>query len=232
VKLAIIPARGGSKRIPRKNIRKFAGKPIISYSIEAAKESQLFDRIVVSTDDSEIAQISNEWGAETPFIRPKELADDYVNTNMVIKHAIQWYQNHGEDVQYACCIYATAPFLQPSYLREGFIGLSNSMKSFAFSVTSFPFPIQRAILISKEGTVNPLYPEYIFTRSQDLDLAYHDAGQFCWGSSEAFLNNSVIFSPASLPVILPRYMVQDIDTLEDWRRAELLYKALQMSLSE
>lgn len=229
VKLAIIPARGGSKRIPRKNIRQFAGKPIIAHSIEAAIQSQLFDRIIVSTDDPEIAQVAKDWGAETPFLRPKELADDYTGTNTVIKHAIQWHNNQSIDIQFACSIYATAPFLQAQYLREGFERLSESGKSFAFSVTSFPFPIQRAIRIANDGSVGAFYPEYISARSQDLEEAYHDAGQFCWGRAEAFLNDVVVFSAASLPVILPRHLVQDIDTLEDWRRAELMYQAWQMS---
>lgn len=229
MKLAIIPARGGSKRIPRKNIRQFAGKPIIAYSIEAAKQSQLFDRIIVSTDDPEIAQVANEWGAETPFLRPNVLADDYTGISAVIKHAIQWHNNQGENIQYACCIYATAPLLQARYLREGFAKLSASKKSFALSVTSFPFPIQRAIRITNEGAVGAFYPEYASSRSQDLEEAYHDAGQFCWGRAEAFVNDVAVFSAASLAVILPRHLVQDIDTLEDWQRAELMYQAWQMS---
>lgn len=225
MKLAIIPARGGSKRIPHKNIRPFVGKPIIAYSIQAALESKLFDKVIVSTDDEKIANIARQFGAETPFLRPTDLADDYTGTNAVVKHAISWFIEQGIEVQYACCIYATSPFLQPCYLQQGFEKLNNSDKAFAFSVTTFPFPIQRAIKIKTDGSVKAFFPENIEKRSQDLDEAYHDAGQFYWGRTEAFLQDIEMFSESSLPVILPRYLVQDIDTLEDWTRAELMYQA-------
>lgn len=225
MKVAIIPARGGSKRIPRKNIKLFAGKPIIAYSIEAAQNCGLFDRVVVSTDDDEIAEVARSFGAAIPFLRPKELADDHTGTNEVVKHAIQWFAAQGRPVNYACCIYATAPFLQPAFLREGYEKLAASAKSYAFAVTSFPFPIQRAIRLRPEGTVEPLHPEYIFARSQDLEETYHDSGQFLWGRAEAFLSDTIAFSPASIPVIIPRYLVQDIDTPEDWTRAELMFQA-------
>lgn len=224
--IAIIPARGGSKRIPRKNICIFAGKPIIAYSIKAARQSGLFDRIVVSTDDAEIARVASEWGAEIPFLRPAALADDFSGTNAVVKHAIRWLNDRGDSIDYACCIYPTAPFLQTCYLREGYDKLVASGKSFVFSVTTFRFSIQRAIRINVEGAIEALYPEHIFTRSQDLETAYHDAGQFYWGRADAFLDDVVIYSPASLPVVLPGYLVQDIDTLDDWRRAELMYASL------
>jgi len=225
--VAIIPARGGSKRIPRKNIRLFAGKPIIAYSIEAARASGLFDRVIVSTDDQEIAAVAENFGAEIPFLRPKALADDHAGTNAVVRHALQWYRERQEMPQYACCLYATAPFVQTGYLRQGFEKLVASGKSFAFSVTSFPFPIQRAIKIRPDGAVEPFCPEQVFVRSQDLEEAYHDAGQFYWGRAEAFLRDAVVFSPESVPVILPRHLVQDIDTEEDWKRAELMFRALQ-----
>ncbi|WP_020675714.1 pseudaminic acid cytidylyltransferase [Geopsychrobacter electrodiphilus] len=223
--VAIIPARGGSKRIPRKNIRIFAGKPIIAYSIEAARASGLFDRIIVSTDDEEIAAVAQNLGAEAPFLRPKEIADDFAGTNAVVKHCLQWLETNGFPAQYACCIYATAPFVQAAFLRKGFAKLIESGKAFAFSVTSFPFPVQRALKINSQGLVEPFYPENIFARSQDLEESFHDAGQFYWGRAEAFLTDIVTFSPASVPVILPRHLVQDIDTEEDWERAELMYKA-------
>lgn len=226
--IAVIPARGGSKRIPRKNIREFCGKPMVAWSIGAAKESSLFDHIIVSTDDHEIADIARQWGAEVPFMRPAKLADDYTGTNTVVKHAIQWYQDRAHSISLACCIYATAPFIRPEYLRKGHDKLINSDKSFAFSVTSFPFPIQRAIRIDGMGEVKAFWPEYINTRSQDLEEAYHDAGQFYWGRPEAFLNDKVTYSKISIPVILPRYLVQDIDTNEDWRRAELMFEALSV----
>ncbi len=226
--IAVIPARGGSKRIPRKNIRLFAGKPIISYSIEAAKKSGLFNRIIVSTDDNDIAAVAESFGAETPFRRPEELANDFADTNAVMKHAIQWLADAGTSADYFCCIYATAPFVQVEYLIKGFELLSKKGKSFAFSVTSFPFPIQRAIKIRDDNIVEPFYPEFISCRSQDLEEAFHDAGQFYWGKAEAFLNDEPLFSSVSVPVILPRYLVQDIDTEEDWKRAELIFKTLQL----
>jgi pseudaminic acid cytidylyltransferase len=226
--IAIIPARGGSKRIPRKNIRMFAGKPIIAYSILAALETGLFERVIVSTDDEEIAEVAKCYGAEVPFLRPKSLADDFTGTNAVVKHAIQWCMDQGNPVEFACCIYATAPFVASRYLKEGYAKLSASEKSFAFSVTSFPFPVQRALRITKDESVEALYPDYIFTRSQDLEEAYHDAGQFYWGKFDAFLHNEILFSPVSIPILLPRHLVQDIDTLEDWKRAELMFSAVQM----
>jgi len=225
VKLAIIPARGGSKRIPHKNIRPFIGKPIIAYSIQAALESKLFNKVIVSTDDEKIANIARQFGAETPFLRPTNLADDYTGTNTVVKHAISWFIEQGTEVQYACCIYATAPFLHMRNLQEGFEKLYNSNKAFVFSVTTFPFPIQRAIKIKTDGSVEAFFPENTEKRSQDLEEAYHDAGQFYWGKAESFLQGIEIFSESSLPVVLPRYLVQDIDTLEDWTRAELMYQA-------
>lgn len=228
MRVAVIPARGGSKRIPRKNIKNFCGRPIISYSIQAAKNSDLFDRIIVSTDDEEIAEISRVHGGETPFLRPKELSDDYTGTSAVIRHTLTWLKDQGEHVSHVCCIYATAPFVQPRYLEEGYRLLIKSEKSFAFSVTSFPFPIQRAVRIREDGALEAIYPEHVNARSQDLEEAFHDAGQFYWGTAKAFLSDEVLFSPVSMPVILPRYLVQDIDTPEDWRRAELMYKAMRL----
>ena len=227
MKVAIIPARGGSKRIPRKNVRLFAGKPIIAHSIGAALDSGCFDRVIVSTDDVEIAAVAREWGAETPFVRPPELADDHTGTNAVVKHAINWLAEQGTPATYACCIYATAPFVQARYLQEGLARLLERRRGYAFSVTSFPFPIQRAIRINAEGAVEAIWPENIFRRSQDLEEAFHDAGQFYWGSTDAYLTDEVVFSPASVPIVLPRHLVQDIDTFEDWRRAELMFRVIQ-----
>jgi pseudaminic acid cytidylyltransferase len=226
--VAVIPARGGSKRIPRKNIKLFAGKQIIGYSIEAAKRCGLFDRILVSTDDEEIAAVARGFGAETPFLRPPTLADDFTGTNAVVKHAITWLAGNGYDVDCACCIYATAPFLQPEYLAEGYRKLLAGDNSFAFSVTSFRFAIQRALRVTPLESVEAIFPEHIFTRSQDLEEAYHDAGQFYWGRSEAFLKDLILFSSASSAVILPRHLVQDIDTPQDWEEAELMFHAQQL----
>ena len=225
MRIAIIPARGGSKRIPRKNIRPFHGKPMIAYSIDAARRSGLFAGIVVSTDDPEIARVATELGAETPFVRPAPLSDDHTGTNAVVRHALEWLAEHGRSAEYACCIYATAPFIKPEYLRAGFERLSSSGKSFAFSVTSFPFAVQRALRIDAGGGLEPCWPQHASSRSQDLEELYHDAGQFYWGRASAFLSDVPLYSPASLPIILPRHLVQDIDTLEDWRRAELMYAA-------
>ncbi|WP_426204922.1 pseudaminic acid cytidylyltransferase [Pseudomonas sp. TWP3-1] len=222
--VAIIPARGGSKRIPRKNLKAFDGVPMIVRSIRTALESGLFDQVVVSTDDQEIAEIARAHGAEVPFMRPAELADDFAGTAAVIVHALQQLPSF----DYACCVYATAPLLQARYLRQGFELLEqHADKSFAFSVCSFGFPVQRALTLDGQGALTPLYPQFRDTRSQDLPEAFQDAGQFYWGRSAAWLSGEVMFSPASLPVILPRHLVQDIDTPEDWQRAEYLYAALK-----
>lgn len=226
MKIAVIPARGGSKRIPRKNIRMFCGKPIIAYSISAAQQTGLFDQVVVSTDDEEIASVAREFGATTPFVRPKELADDFTGTNAVVKHAVAWFNAQSNDVTHACCLYATAPLLQARFITEGYEALSRSDAAFAFSVTSYAFPIQRALRVTPEGRVDAIYPEHRMTRSQDLEHAYHDAGQFYWGTARAFLEDLPVFAPHSIGVILPRHLVQDIDTLEDWDQAELMYRAI------
>ena len=227
MKLAIIPARGGSKRIPRKNIKPFCGKPMIAWSIEAALESGCFDRVIVSTDDDEIAEVARQHGAEVPFMRPLELSDDHTGTIPVIRHAIETINSQGRAVEQACCLYATAPFIQAEDLRRGLEILQGSGGDYAFSVTSYAFPIQRAIRLTPEGRVEMFNPEHFNTRSQDLEEAYHDAGQFYWGRADAWLQGKMIFSPASLPVMLPRHRVQDIDTPEDWVRAEWLFKAMQ-----
>jgi len=226
MKIAVIPARGGSKRIPRKNIKNFLGKPIIAYSIETAITSGIFDKVIVSTDDDEIVQVAKKYGAEVPFIRPKTLADDYTGTNDVVKHTINQLIEEGVDIDYVCCIYATTPLLEARFLKEGFEKLKNTGKAFVFSVTSFPSPIQRAIKI-KDGKVSMFFPEHSMTRSQDLEEAYHDAGQFYWGKASSFLNDQELFSSRSYAVVLPRDLVQDIDSMEDWRKTELMYEAIQ-----
>ena len=227
MKLAIIPARGGSKRIPRKNIKPFCGKPMIARSIEAALESGCFDRVIVSTDDMEIAEVAHQCGAEVPFMRPSELSDDYTGTVPVVRHAVEWLIANGEAPELVCCIYATAPFVTGEDIRRGLESLTDSGCDYAFSVTSYAFPIQRAIRITSTGRVDMFHPEHFGTRSQDLEEAYHDAGQFYWGRADAWLRGRVIFGPDSSPVLLPRYRVQDIDTPEDWDRAEWLFKAMQ-----
>jgi pseudaminic acid cytidylyltransferase len=227
MRLAVIPARGGSKRIPRKNIKSFCGKPMIAWSIEAALQSGCFDQVVVSTDDAEIAETARQHGAQVPFIRPAELSDDRTGTTPVIRHAIEWFQAQGQIPKQVCCVYATAPFVSVDDLRRGLTVLIETACDYAFSVTSYAFPIQRAIRINDAGRVQMFNPEHFNIRSQDLEEAYHDAGQFYWGHAQAWLEERIIFSPASVPVLLPRHRVQDIDTPEDWARAEWMFKALQ-----
>ena len=229
MKVAIIPARGGSKRIPRKNIKLFHGKPMIVYSIEAAKASGCFEQVIVSTDDQEIADIAKRYGAEVPFMRPPKLADDFATTGQVIAQVIEQLNERGEQPEKVCCLYATAPFVLPEDIARGLKLLESEQADFAFSATSFPFPIQRAIRLDKSNRVEMFQPEHLLTRSQDLEEAYHDAGQFYWGTCEAFLEQRPFFSPASVAVILPRTRVQDIDTEGDWKRAEAMYLALQSS---
>ena len=223
--VAIIPARGGSQRIPRKNIKLFNGEPMIAHSIRAALASGAFDQVVVSTDDEEIADVARHYGAEVPFMRPADLADAFTGTAAVIQHALGALSY---SFDYACCIYATAPLLQARYLRQGLEALEAAAeKSYAFSVCSFGFPVQRALLIDSDGCLGAMHPEFRSVRSQDLPVAYQDAGQFYWGRSEAWRRGDTVFSELSLPVILPRHLVQDIDSPEDWLRAEYLYAALK-----
>ena len=226
--IAIITARGGSKRIPRKNIKPFCGKPMIAWSIEVARQSGCFDRVIVSTDDEEIAQVAKQYDAEVPFMRPPELSDDYTGTIPVIAHAIEWFNSRGNAVQEACCIYATAPFVRTDDIGRGLELLKTEQCDYAFSATSYAFPIQRAIRISAQGRISMFNPEHFNTRSQDLEEAFHDAGQFYWGRADAWLQGRVIFGERSVPVPLPRYRVQDIDSADDWLRAEWMFKAMQM----
>lgn len=229
MRLAVIPARGGSKRIPRKNIKHFGGQPMIVWSVAAAKQSGCFDRIIVSTDDAEIAQVAKAHGAEVPFMRPPELSDDHTGTIPVIAHAIDWHNANAQAVSQACCIYATAPFVHAQDLQRGLQVLQASGADYAFSVTSYPFPIQRAIRITQAQRVEMFQPEHFNTRSQDLEEAWHDAGQFYWGKASAWLAQQTLFGPGAAPVPMPRHRVQDIDTPEDWVRAELMHQALNLS---
>jgi len=223
--IAIIPARGGSKRIYKKNIKDFFNKPLIAYSIETALESKLFDKVIVSTDDEEISKIAKEYGAEVPFIRPSELSDDFTGTADVTSHAVNFFKNRGHKYDYACTIYATAPLLQKEYLIEGFEKLKNSDAVHTFSATTMPYPIQRAFKIDNSGRCLMFTPEFYNTRSQDLEESYQDAGQFYWDKI-GIHSDEIMFGKDSIPIILPRYLVQDIDTLEDWDRAELMYETV------
>jgi len=226
--VAIIPARGGSKRIPRKNIRLFHNKPMLSYSIEAAIESNLFDKVIVSTDDQSIAEVAKEYGASVPFIRPAEFSDDHTGVLDVVKHSIEWCELNIGTVDNVALLYATAPFITAPVLKEAFDLFNSADCSYVLPVARFSFPIQRALNIQSDGCIGMIQPEHRVTRSQDLQEAYHDAGQFCIGSARAFLNSEDIYSGVTLPYVLPVEKVQDIDTEEDWAHAELLYK-LQMS---
>ena len=227
MRLCVIPARGGSKRIPRKNIKSFCGQAIIGYSIKAALESKCFDQVIVSTDDTEIAEVAKSFGAIVPFVRPDELANDHAATIPVVKHTIEWFDEQGQSPTDVCCLYATAPFIQSQTISKAFQQLQESEAGYCFSVTSFAFPIQRSIRITQDDKVDMFYPENFNVRSQDLEEAYHDAGQFYWGKAQAFKDELPIFSETASPYILPRYLVQDIDTMEDWIRAEAMHRVLQ-----
>ncbi|NLG35725.1 MAG: pseudaminic acid cytidylyltransferase [Lentisphaerae bacterium] len=230
--VAVIPARGGSKRIPRKNLRPFNGKPVLAYAIDAARQCGCVDRILVSTDDDEVASLARSLGAEVPFRRPPDLADDHAPLGAVMRHAVQWMLVQGWDLDYVACLFATAPFLTPAILRDALHRLqADPSMQYAFGAARFPFPIQRAVRILPGGGVEPFTPRCMGMRSQDLEDAYHDAGQFFWGRPDAILARATIFSPRSIPVVIPSCRVQDIDTPEDWERAEFLHQALHLSES-
>lgn len=223
--VAIIPARGGSKRIPRKNIKAFCGKPLIAYSIEVAKQSELFDAIIVSTDDEEIASVALHYGADVPFIRPTELSDDFTGTGAVVAHALKILKEENKSFDFACTLYATAPLLRCEYLIQGFETLRQSDATYTFGATSMPFPIWRTFKITTNNRCEMFWKENFSKRSQDLEVAYHDAGQFYWKNLHQ-TKDDIMFGAQSIPIVLPRHLVQDIDTLEDWTRAELMYKIL------
>lgn len=226
MRLCVIPARGGSKRIPRKNIKPFRGKPIIAYSIETALQSDCFDQVIVSTDDSEIASISESYGAIVPFIRPSSLADDHADTASVIRHAIEWMESNNTPVSEICCIYATAPFLRSDDIKAALKQLISVSADYCFSVAQYVYPIQRALSITQEHRILMQSPELVNTRSQDLEDMYHDAGQFYWGTADAWRAAKPILSSESSPFLIPTYRVQDIDTIEDWQRAEYMFDAI------
>ena len=227
MKLAVIPARGGSKRIPRKNIKLFQGKPMVSYAISAAIRSGLFDRVIVSTDDEEIAQVALAYGAESPFMRPSFLADDITPTVPVIAHALSIVQSMGWGVQDLCCIYPGVPFISIKDLQFGYEKLLLSGANYVFPVTAFPSPIQRALRRFPDGSVMPFQPEYSGWRTQDLEPGYFDAGQFYWGKPAAWLQG-VNIHLSGVTFVIPEWRVVDIDTPEDWERAELLYQSLSL----
>jgi pseudaminic acid cytidylyltransferase len=224
MKVAVIPARGGSKRIPRKNIRPFAGKPMICYAIDAALAVGVFAHVLVSTDDDEIAAVAVSAGAEVPFLRPPELADDHTPTVPVIAHALRHCLERHWPVASACCIYPGVPLLDPSDIVTALTALDKRNAAYVFPVTAFPSPIQRALRLEVGGRVAPFNPEYAATRTQDLEPAYFDAGQFYWGRTQAWMDGLNIHANGSA-VIIPEWRVVDIDTPADWERAEMLYRS-------
>jgi len=226
MRVAVIPARGGSKRIPRKNIRIFQGKPIIGYSIECALRSGLFGRVIVSTDDSQIAEVARDFGAEVPFVRPAALADDHAGTVEVIADAVEWLLDSGVTPSAVCCIYATAPLVQQSDLKKGLALLESGNWQYVFSAAAYPAPIFRSFRRNVHGGVEMFFPEHAESRSQDLPQAFHDAAQFYWGQPQAWATALPIFDHHSTVIEIPRWRVQDIDTEEDWARAEDLARSL------
>lgn len=228
MKIALIPARGGSKRIPRKNVRHFCGQPMICWVVQAAKHSGCFDRIVVSTDDAEVAEVAVSSGAEVPFLRPAWLSDDNTGLIDVIRHAINELVPQPGSDDWVCNLLATAAFLQAQDLQAAWELIDERRDvDFALAVAAFPAPVQRALKLDKESRVSMFDPEQFPKRSQDLEPAYHDAGQFCWGRAQAWLKVSNVFTPSCVAMRLPAYRVQDIDTPDDWSRAEWLFKAMR-----
>jgi N-acylneuraminate cytidylyltransferase len=228
LKIAVIPARGGSKRLPRKNIKDFLGKPIIAWSIEAAIESSIFDLIIVSTDDEEVALIARQFGAITPFIRPKELSGDLVGTIPVIAHAIEWVSKEMGPVTQVCCIYPTAPFIEVSSLRKGLEILQDGDWSYVFTASESKNSVYRSFSQNHESLgVEMIFPDCYYTRTQDLPKTYNDAAQFYWGTSEAWLKALPVFASYSYPLVVEKNKAQDIDDLDDWQVAENLCKVMK-----
>ncbi len=223
--IAIITARGGSKRIPRKNIKEFCGKPIIAYSIEAAISSGIFDEVMVSTDDEEIAGIAQKYGAEVPFYRSAEKADDHAPTIEVIKEVLGEYKKLGEEFDYVCCIYPTAPFITEEKLKKAFETLKDSGKDALVPVVKFSFPPQRCFVIEDES-LKYKWPENEFARSQDLVPFYHDAGQFYFQKTKTLLEGNSLVPANTAPFIVDDMEVQDIDTFDDWNIAEIKYRKM------
>ena len=227
MRIAVIPARGGSKRVPRKNIKLFCGQPIISWSIIAAKESKVFDKIIVSTEDAEVAEIAREWGAETPFMRPPYLADDMTGTVPVIAHAVSSCIQLGLNIDWACCIYPCSPLIRPSDLNDAMRLALNNNVDFVYPVTHYAHPVQRAMEMNADGSMSFLHPECELARTQDLDVLLHDAGQFYVGKSQAWLDQKRMHT-GGIGMKIPNWRVVDIDTLDDWKRAELIFTNLSV----
>ncbi|MFL6734559.1 MAG: pseudaminic acid cytidylyltransferase [Sphingomicrobium sp.] len=226
MRIAVLPARGASKRIPRKNIRSFCGRPIIAWSIDAARSTGLFDHVIVSTDDGDIANLAQELGAEVPFMRPPELADDHTGTIAVVAHATKWAKQQHWPLEAVCCIYPTAPLIYPGDLAEGLRLLTEGAHDFVLTATDYASPIFRAFRQDDDGGIEMFFPEHFESRSQDLPNAFHDAAQFYWGRPDAWLNANTLFGRRTRALVIPRWRVQDIDTPDDWVRAEALFRSL------
>lgn len=223
--IAIITARGGSKRIPRKNVKEFCGKPIIEYSINAALNSGIFDEVMVSTDDKEIADISVKCGAEIPFMRSEKTSNDHASTADVLKEVLEKYEESGKNFEYACCIYPTAPFITPEKLKKAMDILIEQNADTVMPVVAYSFPPQRAVVI-ENGIIKPQYPEFQSYRSQDLETIYHDCGQFYFISVKVFKESGKLIGNNTVPIIVDETEVQDIDNITDWKIAEMKYRLI------
>lgn len=226
MKVCVIPARGGSKRIPRKNIKEFHGLPVISYAIKAALSSKIFDKVVVSTDDNEIMAVAESYGAICPFRRPENISSDHTATAPVILHAIEFYKKLGEEVDEVCILYPVNPLISPELLNEAYSKWNKSLFSYIFGVCIFESAPQRALYEVKDGGVEAFYPEFNYVRTQDLVPAFYDAGMFYFCKAKALIEGEVMHSKVAQPFFVPRHLVHDIDTQEDWEFAEKMYELL------
>lgn len=226
-RIVVITARGGSKRIPKKNIKEFCGEPIIAYAIKTAKESHIFDEVMVSTDSKEIAEIAQRYGAAVPFMRSKKNADDYATTEDVIMEVVDNYRRIGKEYDYVCCLYPTTPFITGDILNRAMQIMEDKKPSVVIPVVQFSYPPQRCFIIDEDGYAKFKYPQYVKTRSQDLEKEYHDAGQFYVYNVEKLFEKKGIIEDDFIPIVLPEICVQDIDTLDDWKMAELKYQVLK-----
>lgn len=224
--ICIIPARGGSKRIPRKNVKDFLGKPIIAYSIEAALESGIFNEVMVSTDDQEIAEVALKYGAKVPFLRSEETSNDFATTSDVMNEVLDNYKQEGHDFDVICCIYATAPFVTPEKIQQAGMLLEEGKFDSAFTCTAFSYPVLRGLVIDKEGRIAMKWPEFKDSRSQDLPQFYHDAGQFYFATIEAFRKANGFWGENTAPIVVSELEVQDLDTPTDWALAEMKFKLI------
>ena len=223
--LCIIPARGGSKRIPRKNIKPFLGKPIMAYSIEAALKSGIFDEVMVSTDDEEFAEVAKKYGASVPFLRSEATSNDYATTVDVLLEVVDMYKQQSKEFDVVCCLYSTAPFVTSERLKEACGKLSDNVDG-CFTVVEYSYPIQRSLRMNEHGLIEMRYPEHLKSRTQDLEKTYHDAGQFYFMKTSAMEQEKTVWCKRTDPLVLSELEVQDLDTLTDWQLAEMKYKLI------